>query len=206
MAVAAWLQASGTTAVWYQLDEGDADVASFYHFLTLALQRCKRTRQKSLPRLTPELYAALSIFTRNYSRAFFESLKAPAVLVLDNWQDVPAGASLRELLPVLVGEVPMGITVMVLSREDPPANLSRLSSSGQMALLRWAELQLTVQETGELAAHYRSLHRQGAVSSPTQLHAATQGWAAGVKLLLRNERAVGSSLRDAYDRANPFNG
>lgn len=139
VAVASWLQARGSAAIWYQCDEGDADIASFFYFLSLALANHTGVGDP-LPSLSPELYAALPTFVRNYLRAFCSRLTPPTFVVLDNWQDIPAGAPLRELLAVAVEELPRGIVFVVISREEPAANLSRLQCTHKMATIGWTDL------------------------------------------------------------------
>ena len=129
LAVSSWLQTRRKRLIWYQCDEGDADPASFFYFLTLALADHTGSTADTMPSLSPELYSALPIFVRNYFREFCARLKAPTFLVLDNWQDVPTNAPLRELLPVMMEQIPAGIVLMPISREEPPANLARLAYS-----------------------------------------------------------------------------
>jgi LuxR family maltose regulon positive regulatory protein len=48
--VASYLAARRTRGLWYKVDEGDADVATFFYYLGLAAPR----RRGPLPLLTPE--------------------------------------------------------------------------------------------------------------------------------------------------------
>jgi len=52
------------TCLWYQIDEGDADIAAFFHYLGLAARKAAPRKRKSLPHLTPEYGAGLNAFTR----------------------------------------------------------------------------------------------------------------------------------------------
>jgi LuxR family maltose regulon positive regulatory protein len=187
VAVASWLESRSGAVIWYQCDEGDADIASFFHFLSLAHTNHSSIKNDPLPSLSPELYAALPTFVRNYFREFCAHLTAPTFVVLDNWQEVPDGAPLRELLPVAIGELPAGIVLVVISREEPAANLSRLQVTGLMATLGWDELKLDERETAGIAARYEPAGTQRTVMPAGDLHALTQGWAAGVAVMLRLE-------------------
>jgi LuxR family transcriptional regulator, maltose regulon positive regulatory protein len=187
LAVSSWLQARPKRVVWYQCDEGDADPASFFYFLTLALADHSGTNADAMPSLSPELYSALPTFARNYFREFCARLKAPTFLVLDNWQDIPANAPLHELLPVIIEQIPAGIVLLIISREEPPANLARLSYSGRMATLGWADLKLTEQETADIARLYKPSSGQLSVIPSRDLYVATQGWAVGLAVMLRHE-------------------
>jgi LuxR family maltose regulon positive regulatory protein len=187
VAVASWLESRSGAVIWYQCDEGDADIASFFYFLSLAHTHHSSVKDDPLPSLSPELYGALPTFVRNYFREFCARLATPTFVVLDNWQEVPEGAPLRELLPVAIGELPAGIVLVVISREEPAPNLARLQVSGLMAALGWAELKLDERETEGIAARYEPAGSQHTVMPAHDLYAVTQGWAAGVAVMLRLE-------------------
>jgi ATP/maltotriose-dependent transcriptional regulator MalT/DNA-binding SARP family transcriptional activator len=188
--IASWAAAVKPTLVWFQCDEGDGDLAAFFHFLSLALVNVDGAQAESMPRLTPDMYAALTIFVRNYCREMFAQLKVPALVVFDNWQEVPAGSPLRELLPVMIEEVPHGVTLAILSREGPDSRFSRALSTGRMTVLGWSELQLTEAETNDLVAQYEPTPDQHAVPSAHDIYAMTHGWVAGAAVLLRRELPV----------------
>jgi LuxR family transcriptional regulator, maltose regulon positive regulatory protein len=187
VAVASWLESRSGAVIWYQCDEGDADIASFFYFLSLAHSNHSSVKGDPLPSLSPELYAALPTFVRNYFREFCARLAAPTFVVLDNWQEIPEGAPLRDVLPIAMGELPAGIVLVVISREEPAANLARLQVTGLMATLGWAELKLDERETEGIAARYEPAGAQHTVMPARDLYAVTQGWAVGVAVMLRLE-------------------
>jgi len=201
IAVASWLQARATTAIWYLCDDGDGDIASFFHFLSLTLANSVRAQATPLPLLSPELYSALPTFVRNYFREYCARLPVPALIVLDNWHDIPANAALRELLPIAINELPAGVGLIVICREEPAANLSRLQSSNQMAMIGWHDLKLTEQETADIAARYEPASGQRTVLPADELYAVTQGWAAGLTVMLRHERSQALTHLSASQRA-----
>ncbi len=199
-AVASWLQSRPRRVIWYQCDEGDADPASFFYFLTLALADYSNIVANPLPTLAPELYPALATFIRNYFREFCARLTAPTYLVLDNWQDIPAGAPLRELLPVIVEQIPSGVVLLIISREELSTNLTRLGYSSRMATLDSADLTLTERETADIARLYQRSARRRSVMPARDLYAVTQGWVVGLAVMLRHE--VGPAVaRLDIDRA-----
>src|SRR5579862_8745441 len=81
--VSTYLRARGRPAVWYQCDDGDADIASFFHYLSLTLEPSAGGRL-SLPSFRPEYLDAVAAFTRNYFRAWFASLEVGTTVVLDD--------------------------------------------------------------------------------------------------------------------------
>lgn len=188
-AVASWLEHCGARAVWYHCDDGDADIASFLHFLSITVASASDRESSPILSLTPDLYPALTTFVRNYFREYFARLEPPAWLVLDGFQDVPVGTALRELLPVIIAEIPRKVGLLIVSREEPGANLSRWRESEQMALLGAAELSLDEAETSSLIRRYEHATGRRSPYDATELHALTQGWAAGVIAMLRAENA-----------------
>ncbi len=185
--IASYLQARKLSTLWYQVDAGDSDIASFFYYMGLAGKQAAPRRRNPLPLLTPEYFAGLPTFTRNFFRELFDRLKHPGVLVLDNYQDVPLDTPVHELLPHGLSEIPQGVTVVVLSRAEPPASLARLRASNHIAVLQWDDLQLTEKE-GLGIATLRS-----GKARPTQLvvqtlHKQTDGWAAGLVLALEQAR------------------
>ena len=82
--IASYLAARRLSNLWYQVDAGDADIASFFYYLGQAAPR----RRRSLPLLTPEYRQGLAIFTRRFFRELYSRLKTPFVLVFDNYQEV----------------------------------------------------------------------------------------------------------------------
>jgi LuxR family maltose regulon positive regulatory protein len=84
--VVSYLQVRELTCLWYQVDSGDADPASFY-YLAQALPQARAARREPLRLLTPEYPADLPGFTRRFFRALYVRLPPGAVLVLDNFQE-----------------------------------------------------------------------------------------------------------------------
>ena len=53
-ATSSWVQARQATCVWYQCDRGDADAATFFHYLGEATKLAVRGRRRALAHFTPE--------------------------------------------------------------------------------------------------------------------------------------------------------
>ena len=60
--VTSYLDARKLPYLWYQLDERDGDVASFFYYLRMAVSQTIK-KQKHLPVMGPEYLAGLSTFT-----------------------------------------------------------------------------------------------------------------------------------------------
>ena len=190
-AISGYLRGRRRPAVWYQCDEGDADVASFFHYVTLARKKvCDRA---AVPTFLPPYLSAAPTFCRNFFRDWFAGLPTGTTLVLDNWQDVPASAVLRNLLPIIAEQLPQRLHIIVISRNEPDSSVSRLIVGERLAQLGVEDLQLSKAETAAIArAHSRHGGGPAAVDIEALYHK-TQGWAAAVTLLLRQGDASPAS-------------
>jgi len=195
--VSSYLHERGYRDHWYQVDEHDADIATFFFYMRLAVPRVTPRRGTPLPLLTPEYLRGVLAFTRRYCQNLFERLKPPFVLVFDNYQEVPETASFHEVIRAGVEELPPGAKVIFISRADPPPILSRLRANEIMATIGWNEMRLTEEEAKgiiiqrgvgtQFSDHYR------------QLLDKTQGWVAGLILLLEQARLEGIPMESLYE-------
>lgn len=198
--VATYLDARASPCLWLQLDQGDADPATFVHFLlaAAALQapRCAL-------RLAPPTVDDLRDFPA-YLRRVFRRLAAvldlPWALVLDNAQELGAHSAVHAGLAAVLAELPERARVYFISREPPPEAYARALASQQLALIGERQLHFSDDDTRRLVAlHGRDWPAAG-------LRQATQGWAAGMILLLatRAEMSLDDALHAGTSRLQLF--
>lgn len=178
--VASWLEARRRGGIWYQIDAGDSDPATFFHYLGLAVQPYARRGQRPLPALTPEYLPDVSGFSRRFFRELFSRLPSKSVLVLDNYQEVEADNALHPLIAEAVDEVPHGSHLIVVSRADPPACYARLKANRSVTTLEWDDLRLTLEEAQAIGR----LQKRDDVDVVEGLYRQCDGWAAGLILML----------------------
>ena len=85
-----------------------------------------------------------------------------------------------------MAEVPEGINLLVLSRNEPPSVLARLRLCEHAACLDWEKMRLTPEETIGISSVRMGKESPG--KALTALHESVQGWAAGVVLMLEQSR------------------
>jgi LuxR family transcriptional regulator, maltose regulon positive regulatory protein len=182
--VASYLDSRELSSLWYQLDEGDADIATFFYYLGLAVENGNTRPGASLPLFTPEYSQGIPAFSRRFFEILFSRLEPPAAVVLDNYEEVATDSPFHQVIMNGLSVVPRDITVIVISRFAPPGMLTRLMVSNRMALLGWPELKLTIDETVEIV----SLARGSTTTSEAlrKIHEKTEGWAAGVILMMKS--------------------
>ena len=186
---ASYVEARKLRTVWFQVDADDADPASFFHYLRHAVRKLGDPRATDLPAFTPSHAGAVASFARNFFRQLFARATPPFALVLDNLHTVPAESPLHTALEAGFAQVPRNCCVVVTSRREPPAGLARLRAAGQMACLAGSDLVFAPEEVAAVAsARGQSVSAEAAA----RLHERTQGWAAGLVLLLEHSRFSGS--------------
>lgn len=180
--------------LWYQMDDGDADVATFFYYLRLAAEELVPDHPQPLPVLGPEYYAGLPVFTRRYFQSLYARLKPPFVIVFDGYHEVPASSELHEVMRIALSELPADGCAVIVSRGDPPPSLARLRANRALSALGFEDLRLTREETASIVA---ARHPEIDPAAVDELYEKTQGWAAGVVLMLEHARL--GALDDAPD-------
>ncbi len=174
--VSSYLDARALSSIWYQVDEGDADIATFFYYMGRAAPK----KRKPLPLLTPEYLQDIPTFTRRYFENLYGRLKPPFALVFDNYHAVPAESPFHEVLSTGLSQLPEGCFAIVISRTEPPPAFARLRAHEQIALIEDQALRLTDEESYALA-ELRGLGKE-APDTVRILHQRTEGWAAGLQL------------------------
>lgn len=186
--IASYLTESKHRTLWYHVDTGDADLATFFHYLAQAAQAAAGRKKLRLPALTPEFMADVPSFTRRFLRELWSKVPLPAVLVLDNFQELPVGALLHKMLPIALAEFPHGASLIVISREGTPETFARELIHNGVGHIRWDDLKLTFEETASLAESVLDIDEETLRS----LHAKANGWVAGTILLLERVKRIES--------------
>jgi LuxR family transcriptional regulator, maltose regulon positive regulatory protein len=206
--VSSYLDFRQLPRIWYQCDEGDSDLATFFYYMGLAARKAAPRYKKSLPLLTPEYLASIPIFTRIYFETLYSRLLTPQgaagpqhgfSIVLDNYQDVPGDSPFHDMIANGLEMIPEGVRVIVISRSDPPAAFARLQANDKISLFPHGDIRFTLKESKELL--YGRIPELGSRAMKT-IYERTEGWAAGIILMLERARLKGTQMEPAADFAD----
>jgi LuxR family transcriptional regulator, maltose regulon positive regulatory protein len=177
--------------IWYRVDEGDQDIASFFHHLAATLPARDAAQ---LPVFGPEYADQPADFARRFFRAWFARLRGNALLVLDDlhYADV---APFRAVLAMLLRELPDSLRCICLSRTLVPAELRDFHFKGRLGVVEQRVLEFSEREARTLVSS-RAPRRKIKVDV-----AQARGWAAGLVLLA--DRAFAHESRDEAGPARP---
>lgn len=115
-------EARKLSSLWYQADAGDADLATFFHYLGIAAKTSGYRRVKLLPHLTPEYLPGLKIYVRRFFEDFFSRFDTPFFLVFDNCQEIPADSLFHQAMSDALNAVPPGAAIVFHRLYQPQRN------------------------------------------------------------------------------------
>lgn len=185
--VADYLAGRAIPTLWYRVDSGDADPATFFYYLRQVVEALVQPGAKPLPLLTPEYLADVPGFARRWFREAFQRLPQGSTLVLDNFQDAGDDIALHQALTAAWDELPPSSNAFVCSRRDPPPAFARSLVNGMIATLGWDHMRLTDAETEAIGASRGLTEPEVMQAVREQSH----GWMAGVVLMSERARRAG---------------
>jgi LuxR family maltose regulon positive regulatory protein len=147
-----WLHAAGLGdhAAWVSVDRSERDVQRFWLAVIEGLRAAVGT-DAFVERLapTPE-FEGSAVVERLLSG--LQSLEEPAVLVIDDLQELASPEALAQL-EVLLAQRPASLRIVLATRRDPQLGLHRLRLAGQLTEIRATDLRFTLKEACELLAN-----------------------------------------------------
>ena len=168
--VASYVESRRAPGLWFQADAGDGDPATFFHYVGVAaatLGGARGARKASaLPRWNPGYSNDLAAFTRRFMREFYALFPQHSLFVVDNFHEAAGTPEWRQAFSDALTELPTGVNMLILSRVDPPPEMSRLIASQALVRLGWESLRFTATEAaevvgrvGETPAIVEAIHR-----------------------------------------------
>ncbi len=184
--IASYLDIRKLPCLWYQVDERDSDLATFFFYMGRAVKQVSPRHRNPLPLLTSEYSLNVSSFTKRYFEDLYGRLKSPMIIVFDNYQAVAGPSPFHEMIVQGLEAIPEGINVFIVSRNEPPPPFARLRANNMIDLLGWDEIRFTLEEARNI--FHMTGKRQPSEEILLELHTKTEGWAAGLVLIMMSSR------------------
>jgi len=197
--VSSYIEARKIKCLWYQVDSGDKDPATFFHFLGAAAEQSIPDKKIRLPHLTPEYQSGIQAFTKEFFSRLYKHLGKNSLIVFDNYQEAPAESILNELIRYGLDNAPDGVNIAIISRILPPPVLFRMRLAQKMEVITWDDIRLTMEEVDGIASR-RGTKISG--EAGREMLARSGGWAAGLVLMLDSFKGEAVPAK-AFDRQNP---
>lgn len=196
VALATWLETGQAPSFWFRIDGSDRDPSTFFSWLEMAAKPWL-PNASSLPKPTAAT-SDLNAFARGFFRKLFSLLPNHFVMVFDDCHTLDEGPVPQMFLTGLE-EIPGHIHVFVASRDVPPPGLSVFKVRQQMRRVGWDVLRLSEEETIEIAT--MKGHRSDA-DALRKLHVQTEGWAAGLALMMEGRDLTQPNFHDKQELFN----
>jgi len=201
--VSSYLEKNQVAHCWYQIDEDDRDLATFFHYLGLAGKLAAPRRKKSAPKLTPEYQQGIPAFTRHFFKDISSRLQSDGLIVLDNFQVLPEADPIPALLPTIVESLASGVSLLILSRYLPPSSMITFAAKRQLFVI---DTKLMRFEKNEWLAASQLFNTKHSKEKLLSLHHKLDGWIAGLVLLPdtpnafnnTNTSGLGIEILDTY--------
>ena len=182
--VADYLDTWALDDIWYQADESDVDIATFFYYLSRAAAESDDSDSKPLPAFSHQYLSDLPAFSHGYFRELFGRLSQPFAVVIDNFQDVPAKSRFHDVIRDGLAEIPPGSCVVIISREEPPAWTARIRANQRMLALDQSDMTLTREESDAII---RVRGQEFDDEACERLFQRTRGWVAGLVLMMEQQ-------------------
>ncbi len=179
--IANYIDVRKISCLWYQVNETDSDIASFFLYLGIAVKKASPRFRRPLPLLTPEYLMGIPTFTLRFFENLYGRLKPPFFIVFDNYHRVSSDSPLHEVILNGLSVLPEGINIILISRSDPSPVFAQLHAHDRMAFLEWDQLRFTLEESREIVRlRAPKIYSKDLVQ---RLHQITGGWVAGLLLI-----------------------
>lgn len=186
-----YIESRGLNCLWYQADSADADPATFFYYLSQAASGAPG-RKKPLPLFTPEYAHGISVLSNRFFEELYRRLKPGSCLVIDNYHEVAPNSAFHDAVKEGLSVLPESMRAIIISRCGPPPSLARLLASGSVELIGPDELVLTPEESRRMTEI--KLGKKALKKESDALFRTAGGWAAGLAIMLEEERAGKGSL------------
>jgi LuxR family transcriptional regulator, maltose regulon positive regulatory protein len=192
--IRAWI-ASRTTkqkpfrVAWLSLDTGDNGPVRFWRYMIAACQRLEAAigqtalaRLRSLQPLSLEIpmqfpfEELLTTLINDLSK-----LPDPCILVLEDYHAITL-PQIHRMLSFFLDHLPATLHMLLLSRSDPPLPLASLRAHGDILEIRASDLRFSLAETRMFLQ--QTLPFPLSEETMMYLHERTEGWGAGLNLLV----------------------
>ena len=165
---------------WLSLDEDDNDPLRFLTYLVAALSTIDGLGSDEVLSLlqAPQPPPPKILLTRLISK--LEAFTGRIALVLDDYHLITA-QPVHEAVSFLLDHLPIQMSLVITSREDPPFPLSRLRGRDQLTEIRADELRFTPEEASQFLRQMLGITLNA--EQVMELDTRTEGWIAGLQLV-----------------------
>jgi len=184
------------SSIWYNVDDGDADLASFFHYFSCAIQAATPKRRNTIPEYHAMDGINIKAFSRRFFSCIYQRLEQPFIIVFDDFHEC-LSQKWADTIKVAIDELPVAGHVFLVGRQALPPEFARLNLSQNINHIREEHLRFNDKELDQLALTY---HLD--VLSNEQINKiqnTMEGWVVGLNLLFSLMKNVDHNILLALD-------
>jgi LuxR family transcriptional regulator, maltose regulon positive regulatory protein len=185
-----WLDESNLPFAWLTLDESDNDPIRFWRYLLTSIQTASpgfgTNLQEALLAPQPPSFKSLSNAVINELTISQRCM----VIVLDDYHQIE-NPEIHQSIIYFIEHLPVGIYIAILTREDPPFQISRYRGRADLCEIRAFDLRFSLAETTDFLN--QKMHLALSTEEIGALEERTEGWIVGLQL-------AAISLQSIFDR------
>jgi len=191
--IASYLDNRKLPYAWYKLDEGDADIGTFCHYMGFVAKKIAPKYRRPLPIFSREYFSCIPVFSKRYFENLFSRITTPYIFVFENYHVVLPDSKFHEMMGQGLSDIPDGIQIIISSRAGLPPQFAHMQISNKIHLFGWEAIRFTREEVRELAR----MKKMESLPEETirYLHEKTDGWVAGIILMLEGMKRLDIDYR-----------
>jgi LuxR family maltose regulon positive regulatory protein len=177
--VCQWIQQCSPPVAWCSLDGNDNEPSVFYRYLLTSLQDLDPSLMPAFdPLLQGHTVVGSTVMATIINHLSY--LPGRYHLVLDDFHEINSPSILSDVMYLLHNSPPQ-LHVTIISRQDPPFQLSRLRGRQDLLELKMTDLQLSLDDTAEF--FNTTMRLRLPLPRVQELHTLTEGWLVGLQVL-----------------------
>ncbi|HEX4950017.1 MAG TPA: tetratricopeptide repeat protein [Blastocatellia bacterium] len=171
--------------VWYQLDQTDSELTVFPAYLVEGIGKKIAGFGASTRSYLEQAADEISRYPERVAdvliNEILEQVEQPFTLVLDDYHHLALDSPVHRMMDRLVSYAPEMLHLILISREMPPLNLTRLRSQSALTIIDRDEMLFTESETQELFRQVFDLELTA--DQLRQYGAYSNGWITALQLV-----------------------
>ena len=186
---AQWVEKLDSRTAWLSLDASDNELRVFLQYFLAAVDTvspgtCDATREILAAGSLPPVPVVTGYLLNDLNGM------APCAIVLDDYHRIEPLSPVHELMLRMLEHPPAQFRLIVLTRQDPPFDMTSLRAGHRVHEVRLQDLRFTEHETSEFLRRTADLTASNEALAHLQRN--VEGWAVGLRL-------VSLALRHVHD-------
>lgn len=192
--MAKWLTDSGRSFSWFSADDNDNDLVRFFSYFTAACKKIDNKVGDDAQNLLSSGGVAVDTLVTLLINELV-NITNPFYIVIDDYHLVKSPV-IHQAMQLILDRMPLMMHLVIITREDPPFNLSRMRVRGFLCEIRVDDLRFDYGETSRFFSNMMDMDiRPEALKSISDR---TEGWIAGIQLAALSIRGFDRSQVDEF--------